>query len=407
MVKKGSCYITAILLAAVIISANAPAMQAAAMGESVSGWAGQGYSDTSATAAEKASQMCDEILGKIITPGMDTDQKIKAVYDFLIYQYIHIKLYDPSYQETTKDESKKIEYHIISPFSNQDGAMLYFTGNGYLVNVIELLVEGEGVCDQFAATFAYLLKKLDIDALIIGGDYVSRNGSASPHAWNYVNVDGTWYWYDVDVEGSVFRRGSDKKPLYFLYKKDTDYWKTNHSWDWDESTVYGMSRNEIEQRSFDRVVAPLYIASSSPAAGEPSGPATAPTAAVTADAAAPADASENVSVIINGKAILFDVPPQIVNGRTLVPLRAIFEEMGATVGWDNDTQTVTGTKGKKVVLLTIGSVSPTINGRALAIDQPAVVINGRTLAPLRFVAEAFGGTVIWDGATQTATITMP
>ena len=116
-------------------------------------------------------------------------------------------------------------------------------------------------------------------------------------------------------------------------------------------------------------------------------------------------ASSGVTVILDGKTLPFDVPPQIMNGRTMVPLRAIFEAMGATINWDGNTQTVTATKSDTVVVLKIGSTSPTINGKIVTIDQPGVIVNGRTLAPLRFVAEAFGGKVEWNGGTQTATIT--
>lgn len=122
--------------------------------------------------------------------------------------------------------------------------------------------------------------------------------------------------------------------------------------------------------------------------------------------AAPAMAGD-IKVVLDGKNVSFDVPPMIDNGRTLVPLRAIFEAMGATVSWDQTTQTATGTKGSTTVVLKIGSTSPTINGTAKSIDVPGQVVNGRTLAPLRFIGEAFGGTVNWDGATQTATITSP
>ena len=112
-----------------------------------------------------------------------------------------------------------------------------------------------------------------------------------------------------------------------------------------------------------------------------------------------------IKVIVDGKTLAFDVPPQIVNGRTLVPLRAIFEEMGAEIEWDPDTQTVTATKDDVVVVLIIGDASPTVNDEVVELDQPGVIVDGRTLAPLRFVAEAFGGTVDWDGPSQTATIT--
>jgi N-acetylmuramoyl-L-alanine amidase len=79
--------------------------------------------------------------------------------------------------------------------------------------------------------------------------------------------------------------------------------------------------------------------------------------------------------------------------------------MGATVDWDGATQTATATKDDTVVVLTIGDTSPTIDGEVVTIDQAGVIVDGRTLAPLRFVAEIFGGTVVWDGDSLTATIT--
>jgi len=88
----------------------------------------------------------------------------------------------------------------------------------------------------------------------------------------------------------------------------------------------------------------------------------------------------------------------------MVPLRAIFEAMEASVSWDAQTQTVTGTRGNTVVTLTIGSTSPTVNNRTVTIDQPGVIIDGRTLVPLRFVGEAFGATVDWDSSTRLVTI---
>jgi hypothetical protein len=116
--------------------------------------------------------------------------------------------------------------------------------------------------------------------------------------------------------------------------------------------------------------------------------------------------SSGVTVILDGNRLLFDVQPQIINSRTMVPLRVVFEAMGAEIAWDGGTQTATATKGDTVVVLKIGDTSPTINGRVVTIDQPGIIVDGRTLAPLRFVAEAFGGNVAWDSGTQTASITL-
>lgn len=112
-----------------------------------------------------------------------------------------------------------------------------------------------------------------------------------------------------------------------------------------------------------------------------------------------------ISVILDGKALTFDVAPIIENGSTLVPLRAIFEAMGATVTWDDATKTASAVKGTIKVILPIGSLEPTKNGVVSKLSVPAKIVDGRTLAPLRFVGEAFGGSVGWDGTTRTVTIT--
>jgi len=112
-----------------------------------------------------------------------------------------------------------------------------------------------------------------------------------------------------------------------------------------------------------------------------------------------------IRVFLDGRQMDFDVPPMLVGNRVLVPLRTIFEEMGAIVTWEQSTRTATATKGDTVVVLTIGNTSPTVNGKVVPIDQPGIILNNRTLAPARFVAEAFGGAIDWDGPTRTATIT--
>ena len=115
-------------------------------------------------------------------------------------------------------------------------------------------------------------------------------------------------------------------------------------------------------------------------------------------------APPHIAVLLDGRELTFDVPPQIIGGRTLVPLRAIFEAMGATIDWDASTQTVTATDGETEVILTIGSTAPTVNGRVVTIDQPGIIVSDRTLVPLRFVAESFGVTVDWDAASRTVYI---
>ena len=111
-------------------------------------------------------------------------------------------------------------------------------------------------------------------------------------------------------------------------------------------------------------------------------------------------------VYLNGQKLNFDVEPIIEEGRTLVPLRAIFEAIGANVQWEQSTQTVKAVKGSTEVILKIGSLQPAVNGKIWSLDVPAKIVRDRTLAPLRFVGEAFGGQVEWEEATRTIKISM-
>jgi len=114
--------------------------------------------------------------------------------------------------------------------------------------------------------------------------------------------------------------------------------------------------------------------------------------------------ANGITVLLNGEKMEFDVPPIILNGRTLVPLRAIFESLGAEVSWDSISETAIGVRRGVKVSVTVNSSAATINGKAVTLDQPAVLMDGRTLVPLRFISEAYGCEVGWDQATQTVSI---
>jgi len=112
-----------------------------------------------------------------------------------------------------------------------------------------------------------------------------------------------------------------------------------------------------------------------------------------------------VKVTLNGKQISFDVQPFIRDGRTIVPARAIAEALGAEVVWDSGTRSAVITKGEMTIRLPIGSKNAQVNGKTVALDVPAEIQNGRTLVPLRFLAENLRFSVSWDAAAQTAELT--
>ncbi|MDR1615483.1 MAG: N-acetylmuramoyl-L-alanine amidase [Syntrophomonadaceae bacterium] len=123
-------------------------------------------------------------------------------------------------------------------------------------------------------------------------------------------------------------------------------------------------------------------------------------------ALSPPVVNSNPTVYLDNNLLSFEVQPIIKADRTLVPLRAIFEAMGAKVDWDGTNYTVTAVKDETMVQLRIGDNIVYINGVGQALDVPAQIVSDRTLAPLRFVGETFGGKVDWEEKTRTVNITL-
>ena len=109
-----------------------------------------------------------------------------------------------------------------------------------------------------------------------------------------------------------------------------------------------------------------------------------------------------VTVIVNGNTMSFDQPPIEQGGRVFVPLRGVFEQLGASVVYQNGTINATG--NGRTISLHIGSNQATVNGQPQTLDSPPFVEGSRTLVPLRFVAQALGASVDWNNNTSTVTI---
>ncbi|HUA08495.1 MAG TPA: copper amine oxidase N-terminal domain-containing protein [Candidatus Acidoferrales bacterium] len=109
-----------------------------------------------------------------------------------------------------------------------------------------------------------------------------------------------------------------------------------------------------------------------------------------------------VNVIVNGTPMTFDQPPVVQAGRVYVPLRGIFERLGASVVCQSGT--INAMSRGRVISLRIGSTSAVVDGRTQALDAPPFIEGSRTLVPLRFVAQALGASVNWNDGTSTVTI---
>ena len=208
----------------------------------------------------------------------------------------------------------------------------------------------------------------------------------------YAEDENTSYWYFPDSEVSGNNVSNFQYVFYPVYYFWVDNNNTHSEYFYSPgepgSYPYKNSFNHYENsdeewKAWDWFVRSRAVASSVPA---------------------PAPESE-IKVLVNGTAVVFDQPPIIENGRTLVPMRAIFEAMGADVDWAPSTQTVTAVRGDITVTLKIGSKELIKNGKSIELDVSAKIVNGRTLAPARAVAESFGADVKWTQATRTVTIT--
>lgn len=96
--------------------------------------------------------------------------------------------------------------------------------------------------------------------------------------------------------------------------------------------------------------------------------------------------------------------PVIINDRTLVPIRTIIEEMGGAVHWEADTRDVIIALGDNIIMLTIDSQTAFVNGDMKILDTSPAVINERTMLPIRFISENLGCDVDWNGGEQLITI---
>lgn len=118
----------------------------------------------------------------------------------------------------------------------------------------------------------------------------------------------------------------------------------------------------------------------------------------------PVDPTKPLRLVIAGEEVEPDVPPQIVNDRTLVPIRLISEALGARVYWNESTRDVTIIDGDDLIQFRIGDTRAWVNNRSYTLDVPAQLIDDRTLVPLRFVAETMGFRVDWDPYERTVSV---
>lgn len=117
---------------------------------------------------------------------------------------------------------------------------------------------------------------------------------------------------------------------------------------------------------------------------------------------------DSIKVILDGKMLEFDVPPQIIDERTLVPMRVIFEALGVAVDWEEETQTINARRSDVYISMRVGDsiihkefvIADLTTSDEISLDVPPQIIDGRTLVPVRAVSECLGCNVNWDDEKQ-------
>ncbi len=115
--------------------------------------------------------------------------------------------------------------------------------------------------------------------------------------------------------------------------------------------------------------------------------------------------AQSVTVIVDGETMNFAAPPIVRAGRVFVPLRGVFERLGASVVYSSGQ--INATAAGRSISLSIGSTQATVDGQPQSIDVAPFIVGATTFVPLRFISQALGASVNWNDSTSTVTIQGP
>lgn len=388
------------LIAAASIAVGAMSMVMAADEEKETLW--QDNFDSYKNEIEYYHEKKLEYNNKVLADGTLNQAVYEGIKGVKLYTVSRNGGDDSSYWQVTKDAKGKgaITTQVSRFATSTRGAKMEFDEeytpdeNKAVVLQFDVYVSNDGKTPYDEAVILNGSTKNEID--FIDGLKLSRE------KWSTVKLSiNTW--------GTYVYVGDSDKPALML--EATSLKSINFEGMTDGVPVGDAVKSETNpfgypQISFDNMEIYKTAAAQAPEGMEPE-----PTVEPTVEPTAAPEQAKTIKLVIgsnvittNGVDATLDVPAQIIGERTMVPLRAIFEALGASVEWDDATKTVTSVKGETTVKLTIGDNSIYKNGEAKALDVPAQIVDNRTLVPVRAIAESFDAQVGWDGPTQTVTI---
>lgn len=284
-------------------------------------------------------------------------------------------------------------------------------------SVYGVLVKNQAVCEGYAGAFKTLLNLAGIECMIVTG-----SGKQELHAWNIVKIQGNYYNVDVTWDDPVTDNG-DQILKHEYFNVTDELLRKDHQW--DESKY---PKCVTTSYNYDNTLAAIKNVSVSEVKKEttvtPGKEITTQTQinlnnsvenSVYTNTTLPANFNYKIKLTIGSNILTINdlskeidpgrmVAPIIVEGRTIVPIRVIAEALKGVVKWDEKTNTVIIVKDGIELKLKTGSNTVSVNGVEKQITVPATIVNGRTFVPIRFISENLGAQVEWDEKLKEVTI---
>lgn len=205
----------------------------------------------------------EQILSEIPTAGKDPAGQIQAVYDWIIthcnrnnwdgkYYYdknavdAAAKLYEVSSSERISQGQAVIRQEMEKYWGISSSSYSFDSNYSVAYKAREMMLKRTGDCVNYSALFAVLLGHLGFDSHIISGYFINPGGSKVSHKWNYVLIDGKYYWFDIRIDHSFYvRRGSQTIPHQYFMIEDTKSWEGSHDWDHSYSNLLAANASTV------------------------------------------------------------------------------------------------------------------------------------------------------------------
>ena len=208
----------------------------------------------------------DQILSEIPTAGKNTHDQIQAVYDWIIrhcqrndwdgtYYYDEkaveaaATVYESNMEQRIYQGKAVIRQEMEPYWGLADNSYDYFSfdsNSTIAYKAMEMMLKRTGDCVNYSSLFAVLLGHLGYDCHVIPGNFINPNGSKVSHKWNYVLIDGKYYWFDIRIDHSFYvRRGSKSIPHDYFMISDTKKWEASHEWDHTYSNMLASNASTV------------------------------------------------------------------------------------------------------------------------------------------------------------------